>query len=93
MARDSVTNTVDEELKQRRLEKKERDRIERRFRVITPAEFENNLNKNTESQQQLVDKKQNQARAGEDSWLPNQLANGATANNGSLPEASADRQD
>ena len=75
------------------MEKKERDRIERRFRVITPAEFESNLNRNTESQQQLVDKKQNQARAGEDSWLPNQLANGATVINGALPEASGDRQD
>ena len=34
---------LDEEQRMRRLEKKELDKIARRFRVITPAEFERNL--------------------------------------------------
>lgn len=34
---------IDEEQRQKRLERKELDRIARRFRVITPAEFEKNL--------------------------------------------------
>ena len=34
---------IDEESRIRRLEKKEMERISRRFKVITPAEFEKNL--------------------------------------------------
>ena len=34
---------IDEEQRMRRLEKKELDKIAKRFRVITPAEFERNL--------------------------------------------------
>lgn len=34
---------VDEEQRQKRIEKKELERIARRFKVITPAEFERNL--------------------------------------------------
>ena len=34
---------LDEEQRMRRLEKKELDKIARRFRVIAPAEFERNL--------------------------------------------------
>ena len=34
---------VDEEQRQRKLEKKEVERIAKRFKVITPAEFERNL--------------------------------------------------
>ena len=34
---------LDEEQRMRRLEKKELDKIAKRFRVITPAEFERNL--------------------------------------------------
>lgn len=33
----------DEESRMRRIEKKEFDKIARRFKVITPAEFEQNL--------------------------------------------------
>lgn len=36
---------VDEEQRMRRLEKKELEKIARRFKVITPAEFERNLSK------------------------------------------------
>ena len=34
---------VDEEQRMRRLEKKELEKIAKRFKVITPAEFERNL--------------------------------------------------
>ena len=40
---------VDEEQRMRRLEKKELEKIARRFKVITPAEFERNLSKAQET--------------------------------------------
>ena len=39
------TIAVDEEQRMRRLEKKELEKIAKRFKVITPAEFERNLSK------------------------------------------------
>ena len=43
------TIAIDEEQRLRRLEKKELEKIARRFKVITPAEFERNLKKAQES--------------------------------------------
>lgn len=63
-----LAGTIDDEQRVRRLEKKERERIERRFRVVTPAEFESNLSMNNEASGQ-IDKKQ--VARPEDSWMPN----------------------
>ena len=87
--RDSINGStgqaaIDEDQRIRRLEKKEIERIARRFKVITPAEFEHNLSMANESQ---IDKKSNRP---DDSWMPNQLASINNITNGTAASTMPD---